>query len=79
MKDTPTHRAARAANQRLSEERASAVASRLRNALALPTLQIQALGYGEERPVASNDTEAGRASNRRIDVVIRTADPSGRN
>ncbi|MDP2325722.1 MAG: OmpA family protein [Gammaproteobacteria bacterium] len=67
------------ANQRLSEERAGAIASRLRNALALPTLQVQALGYGEERPVASNDTEAGRASNRRIDVIIRTADPSGRN
>lgn len=65
------------ANQRLSEERAGAVASRLRNALALPTLQIQALGYGEERPVASNDTDAGRASNRRIDVIIRTADPPG--
>jgi len=61
-----------ATNQRLSEERAVVVASRIRNALALPTLQIRSLGYGEERPVASNDTEAGRAANRRIDVIIRT-------
>jgi OOP family OmpA-OmpF porin len=68
-----------AANQRLSEERAGAVASRLRNILALPTLQIQSLGYGEARPVASNDTEAGRASNRRIDVVMRTGDPAETN
>ena len=59
-------------NRQLSEERAAAVASRLRNNSTLATLQIQSLGYGEERPVASNDTEAGRASNRRIDVIIRT-------
>ncbi len=68
-----------AANQRLSEERAEAVANRLRNSSAFPTLQIQALGYGEERPVASNETEAGRASNRRIDVIIRTRQPTGKN
>jgi outer membrane protein OmpA-like peptidoglycan-associated protein len=68
-----------ATNQRLSEERAAVVASRIRNSLALPTLQLQSLGYGEERPVASNDTEAGRAANRRIDVVIRTGGPGGRN
>jgi outer membrane protein OmpA-like peptidoglycan-associated protein len=68
-----------AANQRLSEERAGAVANHLRKTLALPTLQLQSLGYGEERPVASNDTEAGRASNRRIDVFIRTGEPAGRN
>ncbi len=67
-----------ATNQRLSEERALVVASRIRNALALPTLQIQSLGYGEERPVASNDTEAGRAANRRIDVIIRTGEQAAR-
>lgn len=67
------------ANQRLSEERAAAVASRLRSIISIPTLQIQSLGYGEERPVASNDTEAGRASNRRIDVIIRTREPTASN
>jgi OOP family OmpA-OmpF porin len=67
------------ANQRLSEERAAVVANRLRNISTLPTLQIQSLGYGEARPVASNDTEAGRASNRRIDVIIRTGNPAGKN
>jgi outer membrane protein OmpA-like peptidoglycan-associated protein len=68
-----------AANRLLSEERAAAVATRLRTISTVPTVQIQALGYGEERPVASNDTEAGRASNRRIDVIIRTGEPAGKN
>ncbi|MDH4022777.1 MAG: OmpA family protein [Gammaproteobacteria bacterium] len=68
-----------ATNQLLSEERAAAVATRLRSVSSVPTVQIQALGYGEERPVASNDTEAGRASNRRIDVIIRTGKPAGQN
>lgn len=67
------------ANQRLSEERAAAVAGRLRNLVSIPTLQIQSRGYGEERPVASNDSEAGRASNRRIDVIIRTRESTFRN
>lgn len=31
--------------------------------------RIQAVGYGDERPVASNDTEAGRQQNRRIEVT----------
>ncbi len=32
---------------------------------------IDATGYGETNPVANNETAAGRARNRRIDVVIR--------
>jgi len=32
--------------------------------------RIVAVGYGEGKPVASNETRDGRASNRRIDVVI---------
>jgi flagellar motor protein MotB len=31
---------------------------------------MTSLGYGPDRPVASNETEEGRAKNRRIDVVI---------
>lgn len=60
-------------NQRLSEARAQAVQSRLMTELALPAGRLHALGYGEDRPVASNDTNAGRKQNRRIDIVIQTA------
>jgi outer membrane protein OmpA-like peptidoglycan-associated protein len=60
-------------NQRLSEARAQAVQTRLMTELALPAGRLHALGYGEDRPVASNDTSAGRKQNRRIDIVIQTA------
>lgn len=32
--------------------------------------KLSAIGYGEYRPVKSNDTEDGRAANRRVDIVI---------
>lgn len=64
------------ANQRLSEARAQAVQSQLITELALPAGRTHALGYGETRPVASNDTSAGREQNRRIDIVIQTGSGS---
>lgn len=36
----------------------------------IPTNSIQALGLGEERPVASNDTAEGRANNRRVEIIV---------
>lgn len=56
-------------NQRLSEARAEAVSEYLK-ANMVAGFPITWAGYGESRPVASNDTFAGRAKNRRIDVVI---------
>ena len=32
--------------------------------------KIEAVGYGETRPIASNETDVGRTRNRRIDIVI---------
>ncbi len=36
----------------------------------LPANRIQAVGFGENFPIASNDSEEGRARNRRIEVVL---------
>ena len=36
----------------------------------LPPDRVSAVGYGSERPLASNATSAGRAINRRIDILI---------
>jgi outer membrane protein OmpA-like peptidoglycan-associated protein len=56
-------------NQRLSEQRAMAVSDAL-VARGVDAARIQTVGYGEARPVASNDTAGGRQQNRRIEVVI---------
>ena len=56
-------------NQRLSEERARAVLAALRTD-ALPLLAMTAKGYGESEPVADNDSEEGRAENRRIAFTL---------
>lgn len=58
-------------NQRLSHNRAQAVKQYLVANATLPDGKISALGYGSSRPLVSNATAAGRAINRRIDVVIR--------
>ncbi|MBN1894230.1 OmpA family protein [bacterium] len=57
-------------NQRLSMERADAVRNYLIATSGLDAYRITALGYGESKPVASNETEEGRRKNRRIDILI---------
>lgn len=58
-----------AANQKLSAARAETVKATLVGLGASPT-SMEAEGYGAEHPVASNDTEEGKAQNRRIDVRV---------
>ncbi len=58
-------------NQTLSQSRAESVQQYMINAMRIPTYRLIATGYGETRPVASNETAAGRARNRRIDIVIK--------
>jgi outer membrane protein OmpA-like peptidoglycan-associated protein len=56
-------------NQRLSEQRASTVATYL-SSQGIAADRLMAVGYGETRPVASNDNEAGRAQNRRVELTL---------
>lgn len=57
-----------AARQTLSEARAKTVAAWL-TAHGVPAAKITSKGYGKTRPVAENDSDLGRESNRRIDVA----------
>ena len=56
-------------NQDLSERRAQAVAQVL-VASGVSAGRINAIGRGEDAPLASNQTPAGRAANRRVEIVI---------
>ncbi|MDP1027700.1 OmpA family protein [Sphingomonas sp. KR1UV-12] len=56
-------------NQALSERRATAVADYLAGH-GVQTARIGTRGYGKTQPIASNDTEDGRAANRRVEVKI---------
>ena len=58
-------------NQLLSQRRAESVQQYMINAMRLPSYRLIATGYGETNPVANNETESGRARNRRIDIVIK--------
>jgi len=58
-----------ATNQTLSEKRAQAVRDFLVGA-GVPAGQISAVGRGEEQPIATNNTAAGRQQNRRVELVI---------
>ncbi len=57
-------------NQRLSQERAESVRAYLLEHVAVSPDRIEARGYGEARPLASNDTPAGRALNRRVEFRV---------
>jgi OOP family OmpA-OmpF porin len=57
-------------NQSLSEKRAQAVTDYLVRA-GLPANRFTAIGYGSTQPIAGNDTDEGKAQNRRIDFLVR--------
>jgi OmpA-OmpF porin, OOP family len=57
-----------ASNSKLSSDRAAAVRDYL--ASAISDAKFETAGYGETRPISSNDTDEGRQKNRRVDIVI---------
>jgi outer membrane protein OmpA-like peptidoglycan-associated protein len=57
-------------NLALSQRRAESLQEYLLQNTPISPGNLTALGYGEARPVATNETEEGRRRNRRIDVVI---------
>ena len=57
-------------NEKLSLRRAESVSAKLIELGLSPTRIIEILGKGEENPVASNDTEAGRNANRRVEFRL---------
>lgn len=58
-------------NNRLSVERAKAVKEYLQANGGGIEEKIEAVGYGDEKPLASNKTADGRAQNRRVDIIIK--------
>ena len=55
-------------NNDLSQRRAAAVRDYL-SGRGYPTAQTSAVGYGSQRPIASNKSAEGRANDRRVEIV----------
>jgi outer membrane protein OmpA-like peptidoglycan-associated protein len=57
-------------NYELSKRRAESIASYLVGERKIDPARVVAVGYGERAPVADNKTEAGRAKNRRVEILV---------
>jgi len=57
-------------NKALSHTRAEAIRQYLVANLGLEPALVTAVGHGEERPIANNETKEGRVQNRRVDIII---------
>ena len=57
-------------NKWLSQRRATSVKTAIVNQFSIDAKRVNAIGYGEEKPVASNDSADGRQKNRRVIAVI---------
>lgn len=68
--NVPIHTAKYNSNWELSVARASSVVQFLLRNTVIPPAKYELAGYGEYHPIAGNDTEDGKAKNRRVDFVI---------
>lgn len=66
----PIHTRGFPSNQELSDARAQAVRDYLVNVEQLDPALFKLRGFGERRPIADNETEAGRQKNRRVEIVV---------
>ena len=81
MTDTPPRsdgEARQASPKPVPEQRAEAVRQYLLANSSLDPSSVEAMGYGETRPVASNEAVEGRERNRRIEIVIHPQLSAGR-
>jgi outer membrane protein OmpA-like peptidoglycan-associated protein len=58
-----------ASNQKLSERRAQAIVDKMVE-LGISPSRLVPVGKGESEPISTNETEAGRAQNRRVEFVV---------
>ena len=59
-------------NEQLGLERAEAVKRYLHESHEIPLHRMNVISYGEDKPIAPNDTQTGRAQNRRVVVRVLT-------
>ena len=57
-------------NAKLSKQRAATVMTYLKEVYHIPAKQMQLQGLGESQPIATNSTEAGRRTNRRVNIIL---------
>lgn len=57
-------------NMQLSKKRAESITKYLEDTFQINPFRMTAVGYGESRPIADNDTEEGKRQNRRINAVV---------
>ena len=67
---TPIATARFPSNWELSTARATSVLRALVDRHAIDPARLSAAGYSDQRPVAANDTAAGRSANRRVEIVV---------
>jgi len=60
----------KSANLKLSQDRADAVVAYLVKNKAVDAKRLSAKGFGDEKPIGDNKTEAGRTKNRRVDFTV---------
>jgi chemotaxis protein MotB len=73
--DRPIKSAEFSSNWELSTDRAVSVIHRMQNLTDVDARRLTAVGYGDTRPLAPNDTPENRARNRRVEIAVVRENP----